>query len=84
MNTIVKQYRSFKRDEFVEYFSSISTHKDGDYYCGSGWRVLIGEEKMDMVGSISFRAVEIIIVVNEEIEDAFINELRIRFLRGGG
>lgn len=84
MKRITKKYKSFRKLEFEKFFKSKALSNEGDTYYGEGWIVIIGDEKDDYIGPMKFISVTLEIQVEEEIQDDFINQLRVNFLRGGG
>ena len=81
---IKKTYASFKKEEFIDYFSKIGVQKSDGIYIGDGWEVEIKDEKNKFIGEMRFITIELIIRVEDTISKEFIDELRLAFLRGGG
>ncbi len=81
---INKTYTSFRRQEFVDYFSNIGILKAEGVFFGQGWEVKIGEERNKYIGNMSFITVDLNIEIRENISEEFLNNLRLAFLRGGG
>lgn len=81
---INKTYTSFKRQEFIDYFSEIGLNKSDGVYFGDGWEVEIGHEKNKEISKMEFITVDLTIMVEDTIRKEFLNKLRQAFLRGGG
>ncbi len=81
---INKTYTSFRRAEFIEYFTKIGVRKSEGVYFGEGWEVVIDDEKNKLIGKMPFVTVELTIEIEDEISKEFIDRLRLAFLRGGG
>jgi len=81
---IKKTYTSFKRKEFIDYFSEIGARKSENIYEGQGWEVEIGDEKNKMIGSICLKTIDLIINVEDTISKGFLDKLLLKFLRSGG
>lgn len=80
---VEKIYRSFKREEFEDYFAKIGRVISNGHYKGDGWEAFIGEEKIVYIGNIDFVEITIKLKLSEEIKENFIINLRKAFLRGG-
>lgn len=81
---INKTYSSFKRQEFIDYFSKMGVQKSESIYIGDGWEVEIKEEKNKFIGKMGFITIDLTIRVDDTISKEFIDNLRLAFLRGGG
>lgn len=81
---IEKIYNSFKKDEFIEYFSKIGHENSKGHYVGDGWQVMVGEEGIRQFKGFNLPSVKLSIIVREDIHDQFMRELMISFLKGGG
>lgn len=86
MNTkhIIKQYKSFQKSEFEEYFQQLGTQIGKDEYAGEGWRAKIGNEAETRLGSFKMNQIRIDLWLREDIEEGFLDSMRVKFLRGGG
>ena len=80
----IKTYRSFRKSEFEEYFRSIGERYDTVCFYGKGWVVELGPEENSALGSFTFVQVKIELWLRQDIEEKFLEDMRIRFLRGGG
>ncbi|HBH12207.1 MAG: hypothetical protein XD91_1264 [Clostridiales bacterium 38_11] len=83
-NRIEKTYNSFKREEFIDYFSNIGSKTEESFFQGDGWGVFVGEEERRQFKTFDLTSVKLTISVREDIQDQFIKKLMISFLKGGG
>lgn len=81
---IIKLYKSFHRSEFEEYFQQLSRETGKDEYSGEGWRAKVGDEAEKWLGSFKMNQIRIDLWLREDIEEEFLDSMRIKFLRGGG
>lgn len=81
---VEKIYNSFKKEEFIEYFSKIGYENSKDLYVGDGWQVTVGDEGIRQFKGFSLPSVKLTIMVREDISDQFMRELMVFFLKGGG
>lgn len=81
---ITKLYKSFQKSEFEEYFQQLGTETERDEYAGEGWRAKIGDEMETRLGSFKMNQIRIDLWLREDIEEEFLDSMRIEFLRGGG
>lgn len=80
----IKTYRSFRKSEFEEYFSNIGERSDAECFYGEGWIVELGQEENPALGSFTLIQVKIELWLRQDIEERFLEEMKNRFLRGGG
>lgn len=78
-----KKYKSFKREEFVEYFSSIGSEIEDSVFIGDGWKVSIGKEVIEDRWKMKFPVVKLDFEIREDVYKNFADKLRMAFLRGG-
>lgn len=81
---IIKVYKSFHKSEFEEYFQQLGTRTVKDEYTGEGWRAKIGNEAETRLGSFKMNQIRIDLWLREDIEEGFLDSMRVKFLRGGG
>jgi hypothetical protein len=81
---IEKTYNSFKREEFIDYFSRIGSEKEKGLFEGNGWKVQVGDEEKLQFQTFDLPSVKLTIIVREDVRDQFIKDLMIAFLKGGG
>lgn len=81
---IIKLYKSFQKSEFEEYFRKLGTEIGKGEYSGEGWQVKVGDEVETRVGSFKMNQIRIELWLREDIEEGFLDSMRVGFLRGGG
>lgn len=86
MKKITKKinYKSFKRKEFVDYYTNICTYHDNDYFYGDGWKVHIGKERHESFFKMTMPCVSVTLIIDEDKADDFVYKMRLQFSRGGG
>ena len=73
------------RESFIEYFLKIGGKAEGkEIFKGDYWKVKVGSETWEKIGSLRINHVLITFYVEEDKFDEFLAEFRLNFLRAGG
>lgn len=76
--------RGVSRQEFEEYFRSLSNYSYEKRFYGADWIVELGDEKLCSICSIELVSVEIVFIAPKESLGDLLANFRSKFMRAGG